>query len=493
MLIDFKPPTEIWKLLEQNRPKNWQPIAALVGSAVVILTTLLLFSSTLTDEKNVIDQTDPETVAELPLPLQQSADNENEQATEATSGQKLHTIIQALALPANLFSHPQPEDESSLPQEQGTWLQERVQDGDSLALIFSRLELSPTLLHNIIHSSKEAETLAQIKPGELLRVQMDSAGNLQQLLYQRSSINSLKITATEDGFQTEVLTKDLEKRVSHLSATITDSLYSSALRAGLSDSLIMELANIFGWDIDFALEIRKGDQFSLIFEEEYLEGEHYRDGPILAAEFINRGKVFRAIRYVDDKDEADYFSPDGKSMRKAFLRAPVDFRRISSRFSRERWHPVLGKKRPHRGVDYAAAIGTPIKAAGDGRVVFRGRKGGYGRAVIIQHGQRYSTLYGHMSKFRGSVKRGSRVRQGQVIGYVGMSGLATGPHLHYEFRVNGVHRNPLTVKLPEAKPIAEKYLADFRQQSKPLMAALDIFSKTLLAQVEVETTEQESR
>ncbi len=489
MLIDFKPRAEIWTLLGKNRPRIRPLIAALTGTAIFVFATIQLFSSTPTESQEIASQADASLVAELNLPLEHPEESAIQPTATSDNESKLQTIIQALTLPANLFS--QQQDDSSAPKEpEGRWLQEKVQNGDNLALIFSRLELSPTLLHNIIHSSEEAATLAQIRPGELLQVQLDMEGKLMQLLYQRSSINSLKITPTQDGFQTEVLTKTLEKRTSHLSATITDSLYSSALRAGLSDSLIMELANIFGWDVDFALEIRNGDQFSLIFEEEYLAGEHYRDGAILAAEFINRGKVFRAIRYVNDKGEADYFTPDGKSMRKAFLRAPVDFRRISSRFARERWHPVLGKKRPHRGVDYAAAIGTPIKAAGDGRVIFRGRKGGYGRAIIIQHGQRYSTLYGHMSKYAGKVKNGSRVRQGQTIGYVGMSGLATGPHLHYEFRVNGVHRNPLTVKLPAASPIAKEYLADFQLQSKPLLAQLDIFSKVLLAQVEVETGQE---
>jgi murein DD-endopeptidase MepM/ murein hydrolase activator NlpD len=246
----------------------------------------------------------------------------------------------------------------------------------------------------------------------------------------------------------------------------------------------MELANIFGWDIDFALEIRAGDSFNLIYEEAYLDGEVFDNGNILAAEFTNRGKVFRAIRYQDDQGNSNYYSPDGSSMRKAFLRAPVDFRRISSRFRTARWHPVLGKKRPHKGVDYAAATGTPIKASGDGRVIFRGTKGGYGKTVIIKHGSQYTTLYGHMSRFNKKVKNGSRVQQGQTIGYVGKSGLATGPHLHYEFRVNGVHRNPLTVKIPAAAPIDKRYKSDFQHQSEPLLAKLDLMSRTQLATAE---------
>lgn len=386
------------------------------------------------------------------------------------------------SVPANDRDLPvQPPIPAPLP---GTWVEDKVKSGDSLAKIFSRNNLSAGLLHRIVHSSKEAKKLSRIKPGETLRFRLDDEGNLLELIYQKSPIRSVKILPDGESFKLNEIERGLDGRITHASGTITDSLYQSAQRQGLSDALIMELANIFGWDVDFALEIRSGDQFSLIYEERYLDGEKYSNGPILAAEFVNRGKVFRAIRYEDGKGHGSYFSPDGNSMHKVFLRAPVDFRRISSRFAKSRWHPVLGKKRAHRGVDYAAATGTPIKAAGDGRVIYRGRKGGYGRTVIIQHGQKITTLYGHMSKYRGSVKKGTRVRQGQVIGYVGKSGLATGPHLHYEFRVNGVHRNPLTVKLPPSSPIDKKYREDFEKKSAPLLAELDRMSRTMVASAE---------
>jgi len=366
----------------------------------------------------------------------------------------------------------------------GHWLEEKVKRGDSLARIFSRLKLSPALLHKIVNSSKQAKSLAQIRPGETLKVHLDDDNNLLELVLEYNPVKRLQILPAGDGYQARIIERELEVRVASAAGTITDSLYQSAQRAGLSDALVMELANIFGWDIDFALEIRAGDRFSLLYEEAYLEGKKYRNGPILAAEFVNRGKVFKAVRYEDEKGYASYFTPDGKSMRKAFLRAPVDFRRISSRFRKARYHPVLGRKRPHRGVDYAAAPGTPIKASGDGRVIFRGRKGGYGKTIIIQHGSQYRTLYAHMSRFNRKVKQGSRVRQGQIIGYVGSSGLATGPHLHYEFRVNGVHRNPLTIKLPAAKPIAKRYRADFQQKSQPLLARLALVSETKLSEAE---------
>ena len=393
-------------------------------------------------------------------------------------------IVETVEISVPAIDQDLPVQTPPVPATPGTWVEDKVKSGDSLARIFSRNNLSAGLLHRIVHSSKEAKKLALIKPGETLRFRLDDEGNLLELIYQKSPISSVQILPDGESFKLKEIERGLDRRITHASGTITDSLYQSAQRQGLSDALIMELANIFGWDVDFALEIRSGDQFSLIYEEKYLDGEKYRNGPILAAEFVNRGKVFRAIRYEDEKGHGSYFSPDGNSMQKVFLRAPVDFRRISSRFTRSRWHPVLGKKRAHRGVDYAAATGTPIKAAGDGRVVYRGRKGGYGRTVIIKHGQKITTLYGHMSKYRGSVKKGTRVRQGQVIGYVGKSGLATGPHLHYEFRVNGVHRNPLTVKLPPSAPIDKKYREDFEKKSEPLLAELDRMSRTMVASAE---------
>lgn len=375
-------------------------------------------------------------------------------------------------------------DQNAQVENEVRWLKERVKKGDSISRIFSRMNLSASLLHRILNSSTEAKQLSSIKPGEMIKVKVDGEGNFLGLILERNAIKSLNIQEKDDGFRTRTVERGLETRIASASGIITNSLYQSAQRTGLSDQLIMELANIFGWDIDFALEIRAGDQFSLIYEDEYLDGELYGNGSILAAEFVNQGTVFRAVRYEDKNGNSNYFSPDGRSMRKAFLRAPVDFRRISSRFTKARWHPVLGKKRPHKGVDYAAATGTPIKAAGDGRVIFRGRKGGYGNTVIIQHGSQYTTLYGHMSSFKSSVKNGSRIKQGQTIGYVGKSGLATGPHLHYEFRVNGVHRNPLTVKIPAASPINKLYKADFQRKSKPLLAQLDIISRTQVATAE---------
>ena len=241
----------------------------------------------------------------------------------------------------------------------------------------------------------------------------------------------------------------------------------------------MDLVAIFGWDIDFSLDIRQGDSFGIVYEELYKDGVKIRNGRILSAKFVNDGKAYKAVYYTDPSGNSDYYAPDGKSMRKAFLRSPVKFSRISSRFSNKRWHPVLSKWRSHKGVDYAAARGTPVRASGDGKISFAGRKGGYGRLVVISHGGRYTTAYGHLHRYAKGARSGRKVKQGQIIGYVGSSGLATGPHLHYEFRVNGVHRNPLTVKLPEAKPVNTAYIDNFEKQIQTYLSMLRLMDRTL--------------
>lgn len=262
---------------------------------------------------------------------------------------------------------------------------------------------------------------------------------------------------------------------------INSSLFLSAKRAGLSHSLTMDLANVFGYDIDFAQDIREGDEFEVIYEEHVVGNKQVGSGNILSARFTNRGKTYTAVRYTSKQGVTSYYNADGMSMRKAFIRTPVDFARISSKFSMGRRHPILNKIRAHKGVDYAAPRGTPIKAAGDGRVMLAGRRGGYGNTVIIQHGNSYRTLYGHMQGFAKGIRNGVSVKQGQIIGYIGTTGLSTGPHLHYEFQVNGRHVDPLSQKLPMADPIARNEKQRFLQQSKPLMARMDQEKATLLA------------
>ena len=359
------------------------------------------------------------------------------------------------------------------------WQVETVRSGDSLARIFSRLRISPQQLDRLMRTGEDTAILKRIMPGQTLKFDVQD-GELQQLVVQIDRLNTLHIQREGEDFGTHTTTRELETRVANASGEISSSLFLAGMDAGLSDNLVMELAGIFGWDVDFALDIREGDHFTLLYEEKYLDGEKLRDGDILAAEFTNRGKTYRALRYTDAGGRSDYYTPDGKSMRKAFIRTPVDFTRISSRFGK-RYHPTLKKRKNHHGVDYAAPRGTPIKAAGDGKIVHIGRKGGYGKTIIIQHGGKYSTLYAHMSNYNRKLRRGARVKQGQTIGYVGTTGRSTGPHLHYEFRVNGVHRNPLTVKLPTAAPIQAKYRADFLAKTRVLVSQLDMLTATTVA------------
>lgn len=352
------------------------------------------------------------------------------------------------------------------------WESLKVASGDNLSLIFNRLNISPAVLHEIMSLGKNVDVLKHLMPDHEMRFQIED-GELAAMQYDMNLTETLSISRREDTYAAETIKTKLETRVSESTGVITDSLFLTAQRAGLSDNLIMQLVELYGWDIDFALDIRKGDRFRVIYEEKYKDGMRVQDGPILAAEFINREKPFRAVRYTQPDGYTSYYNEDGFSMRKAFLRTPVKFSRISSGFSLGRRHPILNKIRAHRGVDYAAPMGTPVKATGDGIVSFTGTKGGYGRVIILRHGEKYSTLYGHLSRFSRGINNGQRVQQGQIIGYVGMSGLATGPHLHYEFRIHGVHYNPLTVDLPKAIGIPGEIMADFKAKTLPLLAKLD--------------------
>ena len=357
----------------------------------------------------------------------------------------------------------------------------RVENGDTLSTVFAKVGLSATTLHAVLNSSKEAKQLTRLKVGQALEFKLSEDGQLESLHSKLSDLESIALAKNDKGFsfKRELVKPEVQTTYSH--GVINSSLFLSAKRAGLSHSLTMDLANVFGYDIDFAMDIREGDEFELIYEKKVVNGKQVGTGNILSARFTNRGKTYTAVRYTNKQGNSSYYNANGESMRKAFIRTPVDFARISSRFSTGRRHPVLNKIRAHKGVDYAAPRGTPIKAAGDGRITLAGRHGGYGNAVIIQHGQRYRTLYAHMNGFAKGIRSGTNVKQGQIIGYIGTTGLSTGPHLHYEFQVNGVHVDPLSQKLPMADPIASSEKARFMQLSKPLMAQMDKEKSTMLA------------
>ncbi|WLG98332.1 peptidoglycan DD-metalloendopeptidase family protein [Pseudomonas sp. FP198] len=356
-----------------------------------------------------------------------------------------------------------------------------VAKGDTLSTLFEKVGLPSTSVHEILASDKQAKQFTQLQRGQKLEFELNPDGQLTNLHTKLSDLESITLTKNEKGYVFNRVTTKPTVRSAYVHGVINSSLSQSAARAGLSHSLTMDMASVFGYDIDFAQDIRQGDEFDVIYEQKVVNGKSVGNGPILSARFTNRGKTYTAVRYTNKQGNSSYYTADGNSMRKAFIRTPVDFARISSRFSAGRKHPILNKIRAHKGVDYAAPRGTPIKAAGDGKVLLAGRRGGYGNTVIIQHGNTYRTLYGHMQGFAKGVKTGGSVKQGQVIGYIGTTGLSTGPHLHYEFQVNGVHVDPLGQKLPMADPIAKSERARFLAQSQPLMARMDQEKATLLA------------
>lgn len=362
------------------------------------------------------------------------------------------------------------------------WQEISIEAGDTLSIAFNRHGLSYAESLKLAHMPEYGSRFTRgLKAGDTLRVRGDGDGHVLDLEYPLGKMQTLKVTADGDGFSGEIVPTDVEHRKAYATGTINTSFYVDALDAGLSDRQIMSLVNIFGWDVDFALDIRPGDRFVVVYDELYRDGEKIATGDILAASFINSGDEVRAVRYTNADDKSAYYSPDGREMRKAFIRTPVDYTRISSPFNLSRKHPILNRIRRHEGTDYAAPSGTPIKASGNGRIVFRGRRGGYGNMIIIKHDSHLTTRYGHMSRFNKKFGVGSSVEQGDVIGYVGMSGLATGPHLHYEFRVDGDPKNPETAP-PHALPIPKEYRDDFRQHAEPLLAQLDTLTRINIAQ-----------
>tara|TARA_E500000081_G_scaffold27692_1_gene31481 strand:- start:59 stop:1411 length:1353 start_codon:yes stop_codon:yes gene_type:complete len=346
-----------------------------------------------------------------------------------------------------------------------TWNDVTVRSGDNLSLIFNRAGFSDRDVFDVT-SGVQGQALRRIFPGQLIGFAADEAAELIAVRHIESPLKQTVYSKNEGQFVSEVIVRETETRERSVAITIDSSLFLAGDQAGLSAAIIMELAAILGGVIDFALDPRRGDDIVILFEENYLDGEKFSDGNILAASFNNNGRLVEAYRYTDSLGDTGYFDADGVSMRKAFLKAPLDFTRVSSSFNPNRLHPIYKTKRPHRGTDYAAPRGTPVYAAGDGRVIDAGYTRPNGNYVFIQHGEGFKTHYLHLNKKR--VKRGDRVKQGQVIGTVGSTGAATGPHLHYEFLVNGVHRNPRTVHkiLPKAKSLPDSEIPRFKDAIK---------------------------
>ena len=352
----------------------------------------------------------------------------------------------------------------------GVFREERIQRGDTLASVLARLGVSDNAAFQYLRSGGDARAVANnLRPGRAIRAETDGDGSLINLSYSLSPTESVSVDRDGEQFKTAKTELRLERRVQMKSAEIRHSLFGAADAAGLPDSVTTQIAEVFSGDIDFYKDIRKGDRFAVVYEMFYHQGEFVKAGRVLTAEFINNGKTFAAVWYDNpaDKEASGYYTPEGKNLRKAFLRSPLEFSRVTSGFG-GRMHPIHNTWRQHTGVDYGAPTGTRIRATSDGVIDFAGRQGGYGNVVIIRHQGRFTTLYAHMSGLAPGVKTGARVSQGEVVGYVGQTGWATGPHLHYEFRVANAAVNPLTITLPAALPLEEKYLADFKQNAAPL-------------------------
>jgi murein DD-endopeptidase MepM/ murein hydrolase activator NlpD len=355
-----------------------------------------------------------------------------------------------------------------------------VRNGDTLDQLFRRNDLSITDLTIMVALPEAKRHLALVRPGDKFEIIRDGERVLS-LSRELGEAQKLWIRRDGDGFVSEIVDLEIEIRTAGAHGVIESSLWAAAATAGLDSDVIEEITGIFEWDIDFALEVRTGDSFTVVYEERWRDGIKLGNGDIVAAEYVNQGKSFRAARYVDAAGNTDHYTPEGKNVRRPFLRNPIEFTRVSSNFNPSRRHPILNTIRAHRGVDLAAATGTPVRAAGDGRIAARGANGSYGNRIEIQHGGNITTLYAHLSRY-GSYGVGARVQQGDIIGYVGMTGGATGPHLHYEYRIAGVHQNPRTVDLPEADSIPDLHRDDFVAKSAGLWRQLDLYESTRLAQ-----------
>ena len=386
-----------------------------------------------------------------------------------------NTALPTIAKTPAANSPPTPV-QTAAPKAAPQWELIEIVKGDSLVRIFTRLDLDPIQAITIskLHGAKP---LSNLRPGPYLKIRRDG-DDLLSLQYQPDSAHYLRVESADDHYQAEMVKRQFQIKQREAVIEITDSLYQSAHRAQLPDSVTFRLADIFQWQVDFSTDIRKGDLLTLVYEERFLDKKKVGNGPILAASLETGGNTYHAIRHTLSDGSGQYYTSDGKSLRGAFLRAPIANPRVTSSFSYKRLHPVLKIYRPHLGVDYGAARGTPVIATADGKIVRASRKGGYGKTIIIRHGQQYHTLYGHLSRYAKGIRKGKLIKQGQVIGYVGTTGLSTGPHLHYEFHVDGKPRNPRKFKIPRTASVSSKEKPAFIEHANDWVARLQSIRQT---------------
>jgi len=361
--------------------------------------------------------------------------------------------------------------------------EERIQRGDTVASLLARLQVDDPAAAKFLRDDKQAKALYQLIPGRTVRVTTRADGKLVNLRYLNGG-NLLAVDRNDNAFAITNGPAQLEQRILMKSAEIRHSLFGATDAAGLPDAVAIQIADIFSTDIDFHRDLRKGDRFSVVYEVSYHRGEAVKTGRVLAAEFINQGKAYRAVYFNYAENQGAYYTPDGRNLRKQFLRSPLEFSRISSGFTNARFHPILQQWRAHKGIDYAAPRGTRVKAAGDGVVESVSRHNAYGNLIVLRHQSKFTTWYAHLSGFAKGLRKGQRIAQGTVIGYVGATGLATGPHLHYEFRIGGVHQNPLRVAMPEAPPITLEQKPKFEQSTKLYAQRLELLRGTNLASLD---------
>jgi len=378
---------------------------------------------------------------------------------------------------------PLPALAPSVETDAGYWREERIQRGDTLGALLARLGAADPEALQFLRGTRAARGMHQLIPGRTVRARVTADGKLLALRYQNAG-NVLTLERQGDAFVVGENPVMLERRILMKSGEIRSSLFAATDAANLSDAVAIQIADIFSTDIDFHRDLRRGDSFTVAYEVLYDHGEPVRSGRVLAAEFVNQGKAYQAVYFDYAQGQGGYYTPEGKNIRKAFLRSPLEFSRVTSGFTNARFHPILQQWRAHKGIDYAAPTGTRVKATGDGVVEIAGRQGAYGNLVVLRHQSKYTTWYGHLSGFAKGIRKGARVAQGDVIGYVGATGLATGPHLHYEFRINDQHQNPLRVVLPSAPPITAEQRPAFEEAARPLARRLELLRGTNLARLD---------
>lgn len=446
--------TPLFRHMRAWRKRHWLVCGAVAGVLVTVLGILPSLA--------IAKREAPGSLVQTTLPLPPAAERAELDVAELAADEAMNLAFEGAA--------------------EG-WHTVEIVSGDTLGGLFERMGFSSNDLNRALSSSNVQDLAGKLRPGQQIAFYAPMQAPEKMLFDKGEDARVLVHLDAGDAVRDEILERQLQYRIERSTGEIRHSLFGAADEAGLSNVMVLKIAKVLGYDIDFAQDLRVGDSFNVVYEQVYRDGVKVRDGDVLAISFINRGKRYVALRHVQPDGKVEYFDQDGRPLRKEFLRTPVDFTRISSRFTLARKHPILGRMRAHRGVDYAAPTGTPVYAAGDAKVQFRGRQNGYGNTVILDHGQGHTTLYAHLSRFNGNARVGQRVRQGDVIGYVGMTGLATGPHLHYEFRVKGRHRDPLTVTLPKPEPLKGPALERFRRDTTALAGQLELLesARTLAA------------